>query len=362
MTRFLIPVAVIAVLALAAGCARSPDREDAVGRMHRAYFDGQRTDWQGERARPLAATVWYPAAAGSAESDWTISVFRFGRSALDAPFADTHKRPLILISHGTGGSAGQLSWLAERLVREGFVVAGVNHHGNTAAEDAPSPAGFVLPGERARDLGVLINALLADPVLGPQIDRNRIGAAGFSLGGYSVLATAGAHLSLAEQQRRCQQAGDSPTCQLPPEAGFTLDEMRELADRSDAFKAGIARSEQPALEPRIRAVYAIAPAVVSLLERGDLEAVSVPARVVLAEQDEQIPVAKTAEVLASALPHASLLRIPDAGHYVFLAPCTLRGQLFLAALCKDADGIERGEVHARIGDDAAAFFTAQLLP
>ncbi|MFN7213175.1 MAG: alpha/beta hydrolase family protein [Lysobacteraceae bacterium] len=362
MTRFFLYVAVAAALALSAGCRKAPDREGPVGRMHRAYFDGERANWQGESSRPIAATVWYPAAADSIETDWTVSVFRFGRSALDAPFANSPPRPLILLSHGTGGSAAQLSWLAERLVGEGFLVAGVNHHGNTAAEDRASPAGFVLPGERARDLSVLIDALLADPAIAPHIDKERIGAAGFSLGGYSALAAVGAHLSFAEHQRRCMGAVDSPACQLPPEAVFNINELRALAAQSPAFQAGIARSAQPVTEARIRAVYAIAPALVTLLEPAELAAVNSQVRIVLAEQDRQIPMATTTELLTRGLRQSSQLRIPEAGHYVFLAPCTLRGRMFLAELCRDADGIARGDIHARVGRDAAAFFKAQLSP
>ena len=45
------------------------------------------------------------------------------------------KRPLVLLSHGTGGSAVMLAWLGETLARAGYVVAAINHHGNTATED-----------------------------------------------------------------------------------------------------------------------------------------------------------------------------------------------------------------------------------
>jgi len=196
--RLLSMLALVSLLLLGAACSEPGDREVKVGRLHRAYVDTERTNWQGDAARPIAATVWYPASPNSIESEWSAGVFRFGYSALDAPFADTKRYPLVVISHGTGGSAAQLSWLAERLVNAGFMVAGVNHHGNTAAEDTRSPAGFVLPEERTRDLTVLIDRLLADRELAPHIDPARIGAAGFSLGGYSVLALAGAHLTFAD--------------------------------------------------------------------------------------------------------------------------------------------------------------------
>ncbi len=360
--RLLSVIALLSLLLLSAACSEPHGREAKVGRLHRAYVDPERTNWQGDAARPIAATVWYPAASNSVESEWSASVFRFGRSALDAPFADNKRHPLVVISHGTGGSAAQLSWLAERLVNAGFIVAGVNHHGNTAAEDTKSPAGFVLPGERARDLTVLIDELLADHELAPHIDPARIGAAGFSLGGYTVLAAAGAHLTFSDWQSRCKDATDNPACRLPPEADFTIEDVRTLAGKSPAFTAALARGQQPANDPRIHAVYAMAPALVSLLAKQDVSAIQAPVKIALAEQDQQILLPKTAEVIRADLQNAEVTRIPDAGHYAFLAPCTFRGKILLGDLCRDSNGVDRSEVHDRIGLDAAGFFKAHLQP
>jgi len=44
--------------------------------------------------------------------------------------------------------------------------------------------------ERARDLSAVIDGMLSDPTFMPRIDRQRIGAAGFSLGGYTMIAIA----------------------------------------------------------------------------------------------------------------------------------------------------------------------------
>jgi len=358
------PCLPLALLALSAGCTATdaPDHDVTIGRIHRAYIDPDRTNWDGDAPRPIAATIWYPADSSSAASEWTIDVFRFGRSALDAPFPDTHRYPLVVVSHGTGGSVAQLSWLAEHLVRAGFVVAGVNHHGNTTAEDATSPAGFVLPGERARDLSVLIDRLLADPQLAPHLDSARIAAAGFSLGGYTVLAAGGAHFTPAEWQQRCIADAERAGCRLPPEATFSIEDVLALAEQSAPFAAGLARGAEPVHDQRIRAIYAIAPAMVTLLEQSHLSAVDVPTRVVLAEQDEQIEVASTADVVSRYLPRADLVRIAKAGHYAFLAPCTLRGKLFVRALCRDARGVNRSDLHRRVGADAAAFLATHLAP
>ena len=331
-----------------------------VGRFHRQYVDENRTDWAGTAQRPLAVTVWYPAADGSQPKPWSVGVFQFGTSALDAPLSDGGNWPLIVLSHGTGGSAAQLSWLAEHLVQAGFVVAGISHHGNTAAEDKQWPQGFVLPGERARDLGAVIDKVLAEPQLAGRIDAGRIGAAGFSIGGYSVLAAAGAWQTLDERLQRCDAQPDNPICQLPPEAGFSREEAAAMMHTEPTFQAGLARDAQPFHEPRIRAVYSIAPAFVSLMTPENLAGLAVPVRFVLAGQDTQIQPAETDAVIRAALPQATVQLLNDAGHYTFLARCTTRGRLVLAMLCKDPGRRDRGAVHAQVAGDAVAFFREHL--
>lgn len=342
------------------GCTQPDERDAKVGRQHRAYVDTIRTDWAGAAPRPLATTVWYPAPDRSIELQWRVGVFRSGQSALNAPFKDNHRRPLVVMSHGTGGSAAQLSWLAERLVQAGYLVAAVNHHGNTAAEEKTWPHGFVLPAERAMDLSALIDRLLADEELAPHIDPNRIAAAGFSIGGYSALAAAGAHLGFADRQRRCVNDPGNPVCNLPPEAGFLEGDVRTLASSDATFVAALLRDERQFSDPRIRAVYAIAPAFLSLMEKRDFPFPGIPTRVVLAEGDRQILLSQT---LGSVEEHAALatvMTIPDAGHYAFLAPCSLRGRLLVRSLCKDPNGIDREGLHDQVGADAAAFLDASL--
>lgn len=347
-------------LLLASACSPPPARETPVGRTTRAFVDSSRTNWTGQALRPLAATVWYPAAAGTAEEDWGVGVFRFGRGARDAAFADASPRPLILLSHGTGAAIGQLSWLAEMLVQEGYVVAGVNHHGNTAAEDRAHPAGFVLPQERALDLSVLLNRLASDSVIGPHLDTTRVGAAGFSLGGYTVLALAGGRLPpFAEWQLRCAREPDAPGCALPPEAPFTMADVEALARNDSVFRAGMARGERSARDPRVRAVFAMAPALVPLLDTASLRSVDTPLRVVLAGDDTQVLPSPAAAVFARFVPTAMVETRPGVGHYAFLAECTWRGRLQVRALCSDG-GAERAALHAAVAKDAARFFAARL--
>lgn len=353
---------VLIVLLFTVACGDTQNREVPVGRVHLALNDEQRLNWSGDGPRPLGATVWYPASSDSSEEQWKAGVFHFGHSALNAPFADSSERPLIVLSHGTGGSAAQLSWLAEHLVVGGNIVAAVNHHGNTAVEDKQWLGGFVLPSDRSRDLSVLIDKLLEHSEIGPRIDLNRIGAAGFSLGGYSVLGLVGIQLpSFEEWQRRCKKSPESSGCQLPPEADFNPDDIGLKISSDQMFQSGVERAREAVSDNRIQAVYSIAPALLSLMNEADLSSnVQATVKVILAEKDDQIALYETKQFLEESVAEVQTRIIEKASHYVFLAPCNIRGKLFVRSLCNDPWGINRPRLHAEVGRDAVEFFRLTL--
>jgi hypothetical protein len=132
-------VIVAALLASTGACAAPPARPNPVGLAFAAYEDGARRSWSGTDSRPMATAIWYPAPIGTQETEWRVSIFKAGWSAQGAPLASSRRKfPLVVLSHGTGGGAATLAWLAETLASNGYIVAAVNHHGNTAAE--PSTA------------------------------------------------------------------------------------------------------------------------------------------------------------------------------------------------------------------------------
>ena len=165
-----------------------------VGMVTREYKDDARQEWGGTGPRPLTTVIWYPAAPSRKvsyifEGPVETQVFDSVPVALDVDIARTkQKYPLVLISHGTGSSAQQLIWLGYHLASRGYIAAAVNHHGNSDAEKTLLAQGSALVWERPKDLSVVLDRLLADPTFGQRIDADRIGAAGFSLGGYSVIA------------------------------------------------------------------------------------------------------------------------------------------------------------------------------
>jgi predicted dienelactone hydrolase len=309
----------------------------------------------------LRTTVWYPTDDTVAAAPWVLGppnapLFRLGSSTPRAPLAlNVRSRPLVVLSHGTGGSAAMLAWLAEPLAAAGYIVAAVNHHGNTSAEAEPTAAGFTLWWERATDVSRVIDRLLADSVFGAHIDTTLIGVAGFSLGGYTTLMLAGARTSVGAFQTFCGSPARDATCEPQPEfphlaAGF------ENVRRDPAVSASLEREHLSFRDARMRAAYAIAP-VGRMLTDESLDGIRLPVRIVVGSADRSAPPATNGQYMARRIPGATFELIPDAGHYTFLAECEPAGQAQRPDLCQDSFTIDRAEIHRRVAADALTFFT-----
>jgi predicted dienelactone hydrolase len=129
----------------------------------------------------LAVTVWQPDAATS------------------------NARPAIIFSHGFHGCDTQSRFLATALAAAGYLVFAPQHRdatcdGGAARPSDPAEEPFLLPPlwseatyrDRAEDIKRLITALKRDDPWRHLIDWTRLGLAGHSLGGYTVLGLAGA--------------------------------------------------------------------------------------------------------------------------------------------------------------------------
>jgi predicted dienelactone hydrolase len=344
-----------------AEAAYQPVQPPSVGRMSRSFVDEARPRWGGPGPRPLDVLVWYPAESGAVESDWVLGspadpLFRLGRSTEGArPATRGGRRPLVVLSHGTGGSAAMLAWLGEGLASAGYIAAGVNHHGNTSAEPSPTAEGFMLWWERATDLTRALDRLARDPTFGALIDGARIGAAGFSLGGYSVLALAGARTNLDQWSSFCGSAARDSTCDAQPEFPEALARFEKVRQRPDV-RSSLERHGDSFRDPRIRGVFAMAP-VGSWLTAESLREIDVPVRIVVGTHDSAAPMATNAGRVAGLIPGARLLTLERVGHYTFLPECGGAGASSRPDLCRDESGVDRAAVHRKVTADAVEFFS-----
>ena len=294
-----------------------------------------------ERHSVLHAFVWYPTGAGGIEVlVGGNAVFRGTPGLRDAPVLDG-RFPLIVIAHGGFRAAPDVaSWLASALASHGFITAVVNPPvipGGPAKPSVPSELWL-----RPADLSAAITAVEAEPKFAKRIDSRKIGGVGFLLGGYAVLALAGARIDAEAYAHTCDGSAAGLDCAWFAKGGVNL----HLVDA-----ARLGRSNR---DPRLKVAIVVDPELSGALTSQSLGEIPIPVRIVNLGSPEAIPSALDASKLASEIPSARYLVIPDAMPFSSFAECTLKGPAILKSeggevqLCDDGRGLSRAAIHAQV--------------
>jgi len=287
--------------------------------------------------KPLEATVFYPpegtlGGPGTRMGPWPVE----GR--LDTPIAPG-RHPLVVLVHGHQGSRFGHHDLGEALARAGYMVAAVDHAGDSWNDQSAAGTDRAIYG-RAYQASALIDAVLAEPRLGPFVDPDRIGVMGFSAGGLTALLLVGALPDFGRVQGYCERhPGDPDFCGAPPR--FTLFPPPPPEDR------------------RVRAAFVMAPLGV-LLSEASLARVRRPVFLAEAERDTVLLPEENAVVVRRGLRLDGARVVPNADHFVFLVPCPPELRSEMPDLCVDPPGVDRRAVHATLVTDALAFFEHSL--
>jgi predicted dienelactone hydrolase len=347
--------AMLAGLALAGTAHASP-----AGERHLTTTDTTAALRDVNHKPDVRVTVWYPAASDAHEERIDFGppsrpLFIVGQVARDAPFLDARRRPVILFSHGFGGTARMMAWFTLPLVRAGYIVVAVDHPGNNGA-DKMTMAGALLTWDRAEDLKAALAAAEADPVIGPHIDAHRLGVSGFSAGGFTSLVSAGARVDMSLFVAFCEAHPADTGCAPQKELAFTMDEARK-AMASPELAPEAARAGDDHSIPGVRAAFTIAPALVLALPPKDLSRIKTPVAIILGDADTVAPPAVNGLAAAKELRHAELKVLPGVGHYDFLSECTPAGRA-VVPVC-DIKGDQAASHKAAI-DMALAFFRRNL--
>jgi predicted dienelactone hydrolase len=299
--------------------------------------------------------VFYPSA--QAGSTW-VGPYHVAATT-DAP-ATPGARPLVVISHGHGGSDLGHHDLATYLASHGFVVATLEHPRDNFHDMSGNGHATVLVG-RPIQVSATISALLDDPRWKPLIDPERIGVAGFSAGGYTSLLVVGAVPRFDRFIGYCHRhPEDVETCglmqQLVAHSGNTGEtpEHYLAAVQHDLTKWG--RTD----DPRVKAAFAMAPLSL-VFDSAGAASIDRPVFLYYGEHDEVLLPSENVLHLAPLIKTlVGIEMVPGAGHYVFLAPCSAALAKDIPDLCTDPPGVDRAAVHARINARAVAFFRKTL--
>ncbi|HUS83252.1 MAG TPA: hypothetical protein VM013_08385 [Dehalococcoidia bacterium] len=145
--------------------------------------------------RVLATHIWYPAA----ESAKNATQDEILKGVTDAELArDNLPLPIIMFSHGSGGTTWQSTFYTTHLASYGFVVVAPPHPGNTAADCLPcvNVEGLVDSFlNRPPDMTFVLESMLDlnDDPASPfyqALDGSRVGISGHSFGGLDVVRMA----------------------------------------------------------------------------------------------------------------------------------------------------------------------------
>ncbi len=259
---------------------------------------------------------------------------------------DVSDLPLVVMSHGGGGSYDGHEDTAVALACAGFVVAAVSHSGDTYEDQSRVLELWRRPNQLHR----LIDFMISDWHSHDRIDDRRVGAFGFSNGGFTVLVAAGGVPDIDRTEQYCGAHPDHDLCRALSEAHIDW----RLGDRVpvDAWTH----------DPRIGAIVVAAPAFGFAFGEEGLRNVEVPVQLWGGALDRHQPAPWYEDAVAADLPHAAEFhRINGAGHYDFLPPCSAALARAVPTICASAPGFDRAEFHRRMNHDIVAFFSRHLV-
>jgi predicted dienelactone hydrolase len=285
--------------------------------------------------KPLALTIWYPTDAP--ERSTPLSLYSQSVAPGGAPAG--HGHPLVVISHGSGGSNADHFDTARALAAAAAVVAAPTHTGDTLGDRSRS----LRLTERPAELSRVIDYMTRDWRGHDAVDAGKVGAFGFSSGGFTVLGAIGGEPDMSQVARHCAQHPHFYDCNLGRQPGV---------GPSPVTLAPVAH------DPRIKAAVVAAPVLGFAFAPSGLSKVRVPVQLWRAEWDTVLPQPYYAEAVHALLPKAEYHVVPAAEHFDFMAPCTPALAKVAPQIC--VDNIDRTAFHRTFNAAVVRFFRNTL--
>jgi predicted dienelactone hydrolase len=290
---------------------------------------------------PLEVGIWYPSEAPAAPQRLGL----FEQTVAERGAVAGRDLPLIVISHGTGGSFEGHYDTALALAEAGFVVAAVTHTGDNYRDRSQSTR----LDNRPRHVKVVIDYMLASWEHHAVLDPARVGIFGFSAGGFTALVAIGGTPDLRNVAPYCDAHPDEWACRM-------------LKDYKADPSANGPRAEADWVhDPRIVAAVIAAPAVGYAFLAEGLSAITVPIQLWRGDSDEILPQPNYAQAVYDRLPvKPDYHVVANAGHFAFLAPCSPALAATVPEICRDPQGFDRAAFHREFNAAVVAFFKANI--
>jgi len=268
--------------------------------------------------------VMYPCAA--AEQPERFGPYTLSVCMNEAPAPGTF--PLVVVSHGTGGSHLTHRMLGAHLARNGFIVASPEHPRNNRNNNELAGTTTILA-NRPRHLRSVIDWIHADDALRKSLARDSVAVIGHSLGGYTALALAG---------------------------GRPISLPHESPD-------GIAHAIDVTPDARVRSLVLLAPATPWFMAAGALENVHVPVLMFTGDKDPHTN-ALHAAIVEQRIDDPMLVDhrvVAGAGHFSFLSPFPPEMTNPGFAPSQDPDGFDRAGFQEQMYAEITAFLARTLV-
>lgn len=268
------------------------------------------------KAGNLPVTLVYPTEARN-------TAHAFGPFRIEAALGAAPRRGngrLVVLSHGSAGSAIAHFDLARTLADAGFVVATPEHEGdNWRDKRLAGPESWK---RRPGEITQTIDAVLKDARFAPLLKGDRVGVHGMSAGGVTGLTLAGGEWSMARLISHCVTHAST-------DAGFCFYDLRGAAreERAAVYARGDAPPGADALQggaaardPRVAAIALTVP-LAAVFTPESLARIQLPVGVMEASADKLLlPRFHSSYVLAGCARCTSLGPLQGAGHFDVLSP------------------------------------------
>jgi predicted dienelactone hydrolase len=293
----------------------------------------------------IHAAIWYRST--SPPHDTTIALQSLRVAPDGDPSRPSLHRPLIVISHGTGGDEFGHWDIAEALARAGFIVVTIRHPGDNSRDHSGLGTDRYLYG-RSSQVKTLLDSVLSDRTWRTRIDASRIGIVGYSVGSLTALELLGGRPDPNRLRGYCDAHPADPLyCTSPLHGHITL----------------TGRYAGPTADHRIRSGVLLAPAWSFLFDRAGLAAVRTPLLIERGSRDQFVVEPDNALHIISLLPVKPATGvIKGATHYSFLAPCGAALARVVPEVCTDPAGFSRPSMHAKLDATIVQFFEKTLPP